>query len=222
MRFRSGGFQSRLALPGGAGASPTTPVPTQSAPQPTKTLLPCQGRRPWGVSRVAALSGGDRRRRVTMTTRRRSPLSASRSRSPEGPGRARRNHGGESGWEARGRGPEKAGSGLEREREGGGLARVGPASCPGASVHQPVSPSFLASAPPEAGYRSAQPLAHCGCQAAPEPHRGPGAGQSARFPEAPQDPAERGGQAGACAEGSRLGGPHPGARWGQAWVTGSC
>lgn len=41
--------------------------------------------------------------------------------------------------------------------------------------------------------------------------------QSPRFPEAPQDPAERGGQAGACAE-RRTGWAGPGlARWGDTW-----
>ncbi|XP_070217951.1 bcl-2-binding component 3, isoforms 3/4-like [Bos mutus] len=132
------------------------------------------------------------------------------------PGRARRNHGGESGWEARGPGPEKAGSGLEREREGGGLgsASVLPPA-PSASIHQPVSPSFLASAPPEAGYRSAKPLAHCGCQAAPEPSTSPEPQPIGALPRGASGP-RRAGRPGRCLRRreSRLGGPQPGARWG--------
>lgn len=128
------------------------------------------------------------------------------------PGQARRSGGGESGEESRGRGPEAAGSGLEREREGGGLgsASVLPPATR-ASIHQLVSASFLPSAPPgpATAQLSLQPTAVVKRRRSPAP--APSLSQSPRFPEAPQDPAERGGQAGACAEG-RVGcsGPSPG------------
>lgn len=45
----------------GAGASPTTPVATQSAPKPTQDPSPGPRTPPLGVATVAALSSGDRR-----------------------------------------------------------------------------------------------------------------------------------------------------------------
>lgn len=126
---------------------------------------------------------------------------------------------GESGREAGGRGPEVAGSGRGGSaraavcvwRRSSGRPRVNPSARQ--SVLPPVSPSRV-------GGRSAQPLADCSCQAAPEPSSCPTSSQSSGFPEAPEDPAERGGQASACAEG-RPGRAGPGlARWGDACLGG--
>lgn len=74
-----------------------------------------------------------------------------------------------------------------------------------ASIHQTVSPSFPASAPPEGPLRSAWRTAVVKRRwsRAPAPSRS----QSPRFSEAPQDPAE--GRPGRCLSQreSRLGGP---------------
>ena len=216
--FRSGGFQSRPGPhPSAPGPHPRPQSPPSQHPSLPKTLLPCQERRPWGRQGrrpvrwwPAATGDHDNPRRNPTPP---PPPGVAHLRAP---GRARRNHGGESGWEARGPGPEKAGSGLEREREGGGLgsASVLPPA-PSASIHQPVSPSFLASAPPEAGYRSAKPLAHCGCQAAPEPSTSPEPQPIGALPRGASGP-RRAGRPGRCLRRreSRLGGPQPGARWG--------
>lgn len=106
---------------------------------------------------------------------------------------------------------------VRREREGSGLGLAQSSGLPrvSPSVRQPVLPPVC---PSRVGGRSAQLLADCSCQAAPEPSSSPKPSQSPRFPEAPQDPAGRGGQAGACAE-KRTGWAGPGlARRGDAWM----
>lgn len=130
------------------------------------------------------------------------PASASRSRSPEGSGtspeksRRRKRRGG------RRTGPPSgglwAGNGVWGRRSG---LDVGPASS-----RPRVNPSARQSVfPPVSSSRTGDrqlSLSHTAvvkrrCSRAPARSRS----QSPRFPEEPQDPAERGGQAGACVEG---------------------
>ncbi|XP_043304679.1 serine/arginine repetitive matrix protein 2-like [Cervus canadensis] len=170
-------------------------------------------RRPWG-RRGRRPAGGDRRRRVTMTTRgaarRRLRLQESLTWGlPVEPGETTEEN-------AAGR-PD---DGAPKRRVPGwrGSARAAVwarrRSCLLPSARQSISPSVRPSSrlplPKPATARLS--LSHTAVvkrrrSQAPAPSHS----QSARFPEAPQDPAERGGQAGACAEG-RVGwaGPNPG------------
>lgn len=149
---------------GGAGTSPTTPVPTQSASKPTRDPSPEPRTPPVGRP------GSDRVRwRQVATgdhgnprcTARLDPASASRSHSPEGSGtspekrRRRKRPKCRRGW-----GREAAGSGLALMREGGGLglASVLPRPPARQSISLSVRPS---SRPPLPGGRLLSP-ASCG------------------------------------------------------------
>lgn len=179
---------------GSVRASCRTPVLSQSPP---KTLVPGCECRPG-----ASHSGGDKWRRVTMATCACSgptPVSASRSHSPEG---GLRDKPGEAAAEnAAGRpdaGPRsgrlRAGAGKRGRRSGLGVGPPSGRPHVTPSVRQPVLLVSAAPCPPTARlslWRTAVVKHH--------QSRAPATGrsQSLRFPEAPQDPAARGGQAGA-------------------------
>lgn len=137
------------------------------------------------------------------------PASASWSHSPEGePGEAAA-----AAERAAGRPAAGARSGrlrVGRERKGGGLglASVLPPPRVRASVRQSVLPPGGPSQRGGPQPSLPQTAVVKRCRARPDP-----ASQSPRFPEAPQDPAARGGQAGACAERRLRAGPsEPGGR----------
>lgn len=143
------------------------------------------------------------------------PVSASRSSSPEGSGTSPEK------WRRRKRrgvqrtGP-RSGRLWARERARGrrsGL-RVSPASCHprvNPSARQCVLPPVCPSRPRD---RSAQPLADCGCQAAPEPSTSPEPQPIAALPRGASGP-RRARRPGRCLRRreSRLLGAKPGAGW---------
>lgn len=180
--------------PGRGGLTPD-PGPTQAYPRPSSRTASAA----LGVAWVGAASGSDRWRRVTMATRgvRRGPTP------PPPPGATHLRASPEKRRRRKRQGGRRPGLRSGRLRAGwGGSARAvvwAWRRFPRASVHQPVSQSF-----PRLPLPGRRPLSLASCRlrlssgarasSSPEPS------QSPRFSEAPQDPAERGGHAGACAE----------------------
>lgn len=138
------------------------------------------------------------------------------------PGRARRNRGGESGAEAGDGAPKRRALGWKGSVRAAVWARR--RSCLQPPARQSISSSVcLSSCLPLPNPRpSAQPLTHCGCQAALQPSTSPEPQPIAALHRGASGP-RRAGRPGRCLRRreSRLGGRQPGARWGLVCWTGS-